>query len=699
MTLPAPCIWGVAFLLAFPLYATAAENSNGVPQFLGTISSHYYDGKSDDLLTAGLGKTGLANKAPPVLANPAAPDAAGLRQLAIYSNYRALVDITEAGGYGLLYGPNIDIKGADTLGEGKIAGHEFIAYSDDGDGKQQVTMMVQVPDSFDPRHPCIITATSSGSRGVYGAIATAGEWGLKHGCAVAYNDKGTGNGVEDLQNQTVNLQDGQRASATDAGNKSNFTAQISPDQLAEFNTKYPNRFAIKHAHSQQNPETNWGKWTLQSIQFAFYELNQIYGGLAKDGVTHRVKFTPKNTITIASSVSNGAGAALAAAEQDTQGLISGVAVAEPQIQLQPNSALTVVRGSGETAIKMVGTGKSLLDYFTIANLMQPCAALVNPEKNAFNTINATIAANRCTSLKEAGLISGENTNEQASSALAALHSAGWQPESDRLHAAHYSFATMAVTLTYANSYGRFSATDNVCNYSYAGSSAKGEPGPVSAEALAAIFATGNGIPPTSGIVIINNASTGGPLVDAKSLSKEGAVADYNSQGALCLRKLVTGNDQQAQQTQAGITQVQHTANLHSIPTIIVHGRSDTLVPVALTSRPYFGMNQITEGKSGKLSYIEVTNAQHFDAFLGFPGFNANLIPLHRYFIEALDLMYAHLRRHTPLPPSQVVRTVPRGLNESGAVNPIKLENVPAIPLKPAARDLIRYANHLVSIPD
>ena len=34
-------------------------------------------------------------------------------------------------------------------------------------------------------------ATSSGSRGVYGAIST-GEWGLKKGCAVAYTDKGAG---------------------------------------------------------------------------------------------------------------------------------------------------------------------------------------------------------------------------------------------------------------------------------------------------------------------------------------------------------------------------------------------------------------------------------------------------------------------------------------------------------------------------
>ena len=36
------------------------------------------------------------------------------------------------------------------------------------------------------------------------------------------------------------------------------------------------------------------------------------------------------------------------------------------------------------------------------------------------------------------------------------------------------------------------------------------------------------------------------------------------------------------------------------------------------------------------------------------------IPLHRYFIQAMDLMYAHLRNGRPLPPSQVVHTTPRG---------------------------------------
>src|SRR5438046_219863 len=112
---------------------------------------------------------------------------------------------------------------------------------------QNVTMMAQIPATFDRNNPCIVTATSSGSRGVYGAIGTAGEWGLKHGCVVAYTDKGTGIGVHDLTTSTVNGIDGVRRSAAAAGKTSNFTApNVSSVDLTTFNAANPNRFAVKH---------------------------------------------------------------------------------------------------------------------------------------------------------------------------------------------------------------------------------------------------------------------------------------------------------------------------------------------------------------------------------------------------------------------------------------------------------------------
>ena len=177
---------------------------NTTPTFVsGSIQRTSLDGTSNDLLTAGLGKSGLQSAVSPTLTDTANPSAVDLRRLAIYNNYRALVDITTNGGFGVLYGPNVDANGVAGTSEGKIAGVEYIAYSDDGTGKQNVTMIVQIPSTFNASAPCVITAASSGSRGVYGAIATAGEWGLKKGCAVAYTDKGTGNGGHDLATNTV----------------------------------------------------------------------------------------------------------------------------------------------------------------------------------------------------------------------------------------------------------------------------------------------------------------------------------------------------------------------------------------------------------------------------------------------------------------------------------------------------------------
>lgn len=674
-----------------------AENINVKPAYLEAITQNNYDGVSDDLLTAGLGKSGLGGAAP-VAADPLHPTAAELRKIAIWNNYRAILDITAAGGYGTLYGPNVDAKGTVTNSEGKIAGTEYIAYSDDGSGKQNVTMMVQVPAAFNPASPCIVTGTSSGSRGVYGAIGSSGEWGLKNGCAVAYTDKGTGNGIHDLQNNTVNVQNGIRMDAAAVGKASIFTASLTDAERAALNATTPNRFAIKHAHSQQNPEKDWGKWTLQAVEFAYFVLNQQYGELARDKIAHLKRFTPSNTITIASSVSNGAGAALAAAEQDTQGLISGVAVAEPEVQFAPDARLSVKRG----ATTLVGTGRPLYDYFTLANLMQPCAALVSLPTNMFNTIDPTIAANRCSALKANGLVTGVTPVEMATSAMAVLTAAGYQPESNDLQASMYSFATLPVALTYANAYGRFSVKDNLCGFSYAATGAAtsatpNAPVPASPTALATSFGSGNGVPPTVGINIVNNNSVGGPLLDAVSLSA-GNVQDYNSAGALCLRELATGTSANALRVKQGISEVVRSANLQGKPALIVQGRSDTLLPVAFTGRPYFGLNKIVEGANSRLSYIEVTNAQHFDAFLGLPGYADRLVPLHRYFIQAMDMMYANLKSGAALPPSQVVRTIPRGLNGTVA-NPITIANVPPIKAVAAAADQITFANNVVTIAD
>ena len=672
----------LAALTAIMANQTAAARDDDV------VHTHY-DGITNDLLTAGLGRTGLGSAVPPGFVDPLHPTAEELRRSAIYNNYRALIDPTPGGGYGTLYGPNVTANGTVTSGEGLIAGDEYLAFEKDGDGRPNVTMMVQVPDSFDPTNSCIVTAPSSGSRGVYGAIATAGEWGLKHGCAVAYTDKGTGTGAHDLQNNTVNLMRGERADAAQAGDDSNFTARLSDSQRALFNAATPNRFAFKHAHSQQNPEKDWGDNVLRSIKFAFKVLN--------DKLRHRgVEISKRNTIVIASSVSNGGGASVRAVEQDEDHLIDGLAVGEPNVNPKFSSRFTIAQ-SGYPPL--AAHSRPLIDYITLVNVFQGCANLA--PANAAAPLNLPPSPGRCASLHAKGLLASTTTPDQATEAQKIINDFGILREQNLVQPGYwFANVSQSISVTYANAYGRFSVVDNLCNYSL-GATPAGVPVPLALGAEAQIFGTSNGIPPTSGVSLINNAAPGGPKEDRVS------TPDQNLDGALCLRSLAIGRDAvtgaplgatqgpQAHRIGEGVEDIIASGDLHRVPAIFVTGRNDGILPPNFASRAYFGLNNLVEGSRSPLRYYEVTNAQHLDSFNQFPGYNAMFIPLHRYFIQAMDLMYDHLRHGGALPPSQVVHTTPRG---AGAP-PITAANVPPIAAAPPASALITFAGGQVNIPN
>jgi hydroxybutyrate-dimer hydrolase len=657
----------------------------------GVLHTHY-DGITNDLLTAGLGKSGLGNSTPPGFVDPLHPTAEELRRLAIYVNYRALVDPTPGGGFGLFYGPNVKADGTVTTGEGLIAGDEYLTFEKGQDGRTNVTMMVQIPDSFDPTNSCIVTAPSSGSRGVYGAIATAGEWGLKHGCAVAYTDKGTGTGADDLQNNTVNLIRGERIDAMQAGDDSNFTANLSDSERAAFNAATPNRFAFKHAHSQQNPEKDWGENVVRSIKFAFKVLNEKLG-------LRGVQITKQNTIVIASSVSNGGGASARAVEQDKDHLIDGLAVGEPNVNPRFNSSFVIVQ-SGH--LPLAAHSRPLIDYITLVNVFQGCADLA--PANATAPLNLAPSAQRCADLHAKGLIAATALADQATEAQKIINDFGILPEQNLVQPGYwFAYVSQAIAVTYANTYGRFSVLDNLCNYSF-GATTAGVPGPLAPGAEAAIFGTSNGIPPTSGVNLINNAAPGGAKEDRVSTPNQ------NLDGALCLRALATGKDattgmpltgvvgDQARRIGEGVEDIIASGNLHGTPAVFVTGRNDGILPPNFASRAYFGLNNVVEGSQSPLHYYEVTNAHHLDSFNQFPGYDTTFIPLHRYFIQAMDLMYDHLRHGRALPPSQVVHTIPRGGNP-GAAPPITVTNVPPIADTPPSSSLITFANGQVNIPN
>jgi len=705
-------------LLITSLFAAASAvhahgSFNKRPKFVaGAISEVYYDGVSDDLLTAGLGKAGLEDGAPaPTFADPENPTDAELRRLAIYNNYRALVPTDLGNGYGVFFGPNIDADGMDTGGAGLVSGSEYLAFAGSGkSGKQNVTLMVQIPDSFDPAAACIVTAPSSGSRGIYGAIGTAGEWGLRKGCAVAYTDKGSGTGAHNLQNDTVSTITGQQLDADAAGKSSHFTAKLSDSQLAEYNSAYPDRYAFKHAHSQQNPEQDWGENVLQSIELAFYLLNEKFdagGGKSKKSEKSKkskkhLGITPGNTIVIASSVSNGGGASVRAAERDRKGLIDGVAVSEPNVN--PKYAeFGIQQGNGAPFYEH---SRSLYDYTTLLNVYQGCASAA--PANATAPFNFTPSPAACASLFAKGLLSGVTLADQAIEAQQIINDYGILPEQNIVQPSHWFVnVPQSISMTYANAYGRISVVDNLCGYSLAASDAvTGAPVALASAAEKALFSTSNGIPPTGGVNLINNLSLGGPTEYRLSISPSTGNADQNLDGALCLRSLALGEDavsadkltgrQRAysRQIASGINKIRASGDLHGLPAIFVTGRNDAILPINHTSRAYYGLNQKVEDDDSNLRYYEITNAHHLDIFNRFAGFNEMFVPLHHYLFEALDLMYAHLEQGTALPPSQVVHTIPRG---PGAP-PLSGINIPAIDPAPGA-DAITFDDVILHIPE
>jgi hydroxybutyrate-dimer hydrolase len=259
----------------------------------------------------------------------------------------------------------------------------------------------------------------------------------------------------------------------------------------------------------------------------------------------------------------------------------------------------------------------------------------------------------------------------------------------------------AIATTSGYAYGRFAVTDNLCGLSFAATDAFLKPQALGGLALAQIYGAGSGIPPTGTVAIVNDNAVGGAALDSGSVTRSTGDQDFNVDGAICLRNLWTGTEANAARVREGVKATLRSANPHGKPAIIVAGRADALVPVNFNARPYFGENRMVEGARSRLSYIEITNAQHFDASMAtaaLAGYSSVFVPLHYYFVQAMDRMWAHLTQRAPLPPSQVVRTTPRG----GAPNrapAITTASVPPIALDPAPADRITFARNVVTIPD
>ena len=691
-----------SFCIAAFATPVVADNS---PIDRGSLKVTEYDGITDDLLSAGLNQAGLVSAVPPGFLDPLHPTPAELRRRAIHGNYRGIVDAVPGGGIGLLWGPGApgSPSFAAPVAPGLIPGVEYKAYlrlPDRHPHVNNIPAAVQIPRHFDPAKPCIVAAMPSGSRSLYGGIAIA-EWALFKGCAVALPGKGTDTGFHLLGDATsahaVDDRDGVTGSAAALGDDAQFAVRPSP-RLDAYLEAHPDRIATKHAHSQVNPERLWGEFALQGIEFAFWALNDHYGSRGKK------RFDRKNTLVIAAGASNGGGMALRALEDDRKGLIDGVVVTEPNIG--PRAGRFTIKFGSDAPFDPAGT--TIYDSMTLMSLYAACAAHA---PGAFGTVlfgPQALGINRCTSLKEKGLISGATLAEQSASALAVIRAHGYATAQDWGIASHDTLGLWrALQVTYANAYGRFAVEDNLCGMSFAAIDATGKPVPLAEAAAKRLFADSSGVPPTGGVNLIADRAANGPILEGLAVSRSTGKTDLNIDAALCFRSLQNGEglDSAAEffsyaRVQFGTREVATTGKLHGKPAIIIHGRRDALVFPNLHSRAYYALNQQKEDRKSRLSYIEVTTGQHFDAFISslfFGPTGVQFAPLHYYFVQAMDSMYAHLTSGAALPPSQVLRPTPRGLQPYTPGNVSTL--LPPMRQSPAAADRIIFDDGVLTIPE
>jgi hydroxybutyrate-dimer hydrolase len=650
------------------------------PSYLSpTVIKKYFDGNNDDLLTAGWSINELAERKLPYKGD--FHDPLWLRRAAYYNNIIALIDTTNEGGYGRIYGP--------LKNQPPIAGYEYLSHSIDQKGNVDASLMLQIPDNFDSKHPCIVVAASSGSRGIYGAVGTVGSWALTQRCAVAYTDKGTGTGFYffddeagyDIQGRYIKAKKNNQSNNKSNKSKPNDSLLFSQDKNVDnerFLIKYPSAVSVKQAYSGKNIEKDWGKFVVQAGEFALYQLNKHY---------HEIKasnYTRKNTLVIAASISNGGGASLKAAEQDQTSLFDGVVAAEPNIYPKMNNQLSIYQGN----TKINKHSLPGLEYFLSNNLFSPCSLLTTDAKKRpfFNAKPGSInkLVDWCNNLKKDHLIKGETLLELANQSLKVLTDLGIASNQQKLAPISQLISLWpAIALTYTNQIGKFKIEDNVCNAYFSAVDHNKKPKLLEEAIRLGLFSNSNGIPPTAGIALASN---------------EPSQSEYEQ--AKCFYQLV-----QTKRIEQGINELTATSKLNKIPTIIIHGREDNLIAPNHTSRPYYAnavskIKKINSLIETNIRYYEVTNAQHFDAFLSLPQFSKDFIPLHYYFEQSLDLMLAHLRLETVLPASQLIKTKNRSdLLESK--NRLMLKHLPKIKSNPEYIIRVEDNNGVISlkIPD
>ncbi|WP_460833325.1 3-hydroxybutyrate oligomer hydrolase family protein [Lysobacter humi (ex Lee et al. 2017)] len=440
--MPNPIRYILALALPVVLAGCATSTGSRTMHAFGDIrATEHRDG--DDLLTAGLGLEGLRGAAP-AFADPAAPTAVELRRRAIWSSWRGIADLSPAGGYGRLYGSTA-----------AVPGREFHAFATVPGARQPHRVAAQVPDAYDRDRRCLVVAASSGSRGVYGAIAVAAPWALPRGCAIAYTDRGAGSDYYDLDARLGVSLDGivQRGDVV---------------PLAFAPSAGGQGIAFKHAHSGDNPERDWGRHVRQAAEFGLAALTRAF--------PEEAPYTFDDTRVIAVGISNGGGAVLQAAGLEGDWL-DAVVAGEPNVH--------------------VADAPPLYDIATEAALLMPCAL------RHLGVALPPTAMPSCDDLTAAGVPGAVSAADAPRAAYDALRARGWTDETLRANATYVAFDLwQSIAAAYASAYGRFGPGEHPCGYRYAAVDASGAARAATATERAAWWSDASGIPPGAGVSLL-----------------------------------------------------------------------------------------------------------------------------------------------------------------------------------------------------
>jgi len=645
-------------------------------EFVGRPVRRAYDGVSDDLLTAGLGLAGLRSSAPE-FADPLQPTAAELRRRAVHACYAATVDVTDAGGFGRLYGPE---------GDRRLAGVEYLLAVRTPDGAGVTSVWLQIPAHFDPGDPCLLAVAASGSRGVHAALPTAAEWGLRRGCAVVHSDKGGGIGVWDVDRDR-----GYRIDGTLTADRADPWLSFAPDPGAELEAlkaRAPHSLLFKHAHSRQNSEAHWGEYLLQAIAVAFELLNEEFRGRTNG------RLSADNTLVLAAGISNGGAAVLRALEADRGRWIDGAVVSEPNAVVAGRTGDLRLANTPHSAV----TGIRLYDYANLHFLMQPAAVLAEDDPGA--PFFAATAAVRpaleawARELQAVGLLPAGDIASVARAARARLIAEGILPEA--LGLGHFNRAAWlwpAVSVAYASAYAKLAPWEMPFGVRCAATDPGGRPRQLREEEAARLWCDASGVAPTAGVSLVapspdgDRAANDGSVALALALAPDRLLAEAAGPVAL-----PAGHAELMARVEAGHAAVVMNAAPGNRPLVMVHGRADGLIPVNHASRAYYAVNRRDRGERDELRYYEVEHGQHFDGMLAVPGFAERYVPMQPWLVRALELVYARLKQGEPLPPSQVIRSRPRGAGE--ALSAAHLGSLQARP----DGDEIRFADRTLTVP-